>query len=362
MSTMKFFISYAHEDDETAQSIAKVCQQLAIPTWLDRKEVQWGGLISESIGRGMKDCTHLVLVLSPASLKSDWVPYEIGRATERGMTILPYLTHKSLDLPPYLGGADRLRIDNLEALRMQVEIFKASIEGLAKDLIQRLARVPAAIQDLPTTDNSKRALSYSANVVLSEQLQTLSEIERGVVAVRGPEMISVYGHFLDEVTHSFRALSCDDLKYWASDDSRDYLSHNARLLQKGRTVERIFVLPARQIPPDQTSAICNQIGLGVRVKIARYERCLEFINQRDLDFGLFDGFAVSFFRFSLGRMYTITTSDPDCRYYRSIYDKVTEVCEQVPGELGPEGRVFRTDRQVHDWLLAKGMSSRVATA
>lgn len=90
MSRMKFFVSYAHIDEEIAQSIFQVCQQLAIPAWLDKKELQWGGLISEGIGRGMKDCTHLVLVLSPASLKSDWVPYEIGRATERGMTILPY--------------------------------------------------------------------------------------------------------------------------------------------------------------------------------------------------------------------------------------------------------------------------------
>ena len=245
---------------------------------------------------------------------------------------------------------------------MQVEIFTASIEGLAKDLIQRLARVPAAIQDLLTTDNGKRALSHSVNVVLREQLQSLNSIERGEVAVRGPEMISVYGHFMDEVKGSFRALSCDDLEYWASDDSKDYLSHNARLLQKGRTVERIFVLPARQIPPNHASAICNQIGLGIRVKIARFERCREIINPRDLDFGLFDAFAVSFFRFSLGRMYTITTSETDRSYYRNIYDKVTEMCEQVPGKLGPGARVFETDREVHDWMHKKEMSSLLATA
>ncbi len=70
--------------------------------FLDRKDVEWGTDIPRRIADGLAQCDSLLVVVSPASLKSQWVPYEVGQATALGKTILPFLVHPSLDLPGYL--------------------------------------------------------------------------------------------------------------------------------------------------------------------------------------------------------------------------------------------------------------------
>ena len=84
MNGIKFFISYSHDDAETALKIQGECCRAQIDCFLDRKDISWGDSLSDVVGRGLGDCSHLLLVLSPASLKSNWVFYEVGRSYERG--------------------------------------------------------------------------------------------------------------------------------------------------------------------------------------------------------------------------------------------------------------------------------------
>jgi len=95
---VKLFISYSHQDKATAAAITKSCVTAGMPYFQDEKDVMWGDSISAAVARGLSDSTHLLVIVSPATVKSWWVPFEIGRAVERHMTILPYLTHPSLEL------------------------------------------------------------------------------------------------------------------------------------------------------------------------------------------------------------------------------------------------------------------------
>ena len=101
---IKIFISYSSEDKADAEKLAKILKEVGVDYFLDIKDVNWGDNIHVSIDNALSECTDLVVIISPASLQSQWVPYEIGSASALKKRILPYLTHPSLlhSLPSYL--------------------------------------------------------------------------------------------------------------------------------------------------------------------------------------------------------------------------------------------------------------------
>ncbi|MEM7429956.1 MAG: toll/interleukin-1 receptor domain-containing protein, partial [Pseudomonadota bacterium] len=98
----KIFISYSHEDSDEADAIVGIFEKLNIEYFRDKKDINFGGKIQEKVRTALHNCSAVLVTVSPASLKSSWVPYEIGQATALRKLILPYLTHPALDLPLYL--------------------------------------------------------------------------------------------------------------------------------------------------------------------------------------------------------------------------------------------------------------------
>jgi hypothetical protein len=100
----KAFISYSSIDDRWAKRIAGVLARLGVDHFLDRKDIRWGDKVVEAISESMRSSSDVVVVISPASLKSQWVAFEIGQAKALGKRLLPLLTHASLDVPDFLRG------------------------------------------------------------------------------------------------------------------------------------------------------------------------------------------------------------------------------------------------------------------
>ena len=80
---MPVFISYRHKDRDAALGVAAVMQQYGIKTYLDvlDPQSQTTDQITEVITARMKDCTHLIAVVSENTEGSWCVPFEIGEAT-----------------------------------------------------------------------------------------------------------------------------------------------------------------------------------------------------------------------------------------------------------------------------------------
>lgn len=108
------FISYAHEDSDLVDEICTRLSGEGFEFFRDTKSIGWGGRISRDVQRALEQSGGVVVVLSPASIKSQWVPYEVGYATALRKPILPYLTHPSLDIPDYL--SDLRYISTLDAV------------------------------------------------------------------------------------------------------------------------------------------------------------------------------------------------------------------------------------------------------
>jgi len=99
---VKVFISYSSVDKAMASQIQKELKGLGINTFLDEKEIGWGDRILERVAQGITDCTDIVVIISPASLKSQWVSFEVGHAMALGKKVLPFLAHPSIDPPDFL--------------------------------------------------------------------------------------------------------------------------------------------------------------------------------------------------------------------------------------------------------------------
>lgn len=96
------FISYSHTDAALADRIADILERLDVSYFRDIKDVEWGDNITASVKEGLSNASAVVVIISPGSLKSHWVSYEIGFATARGTRLLPFLTHPAIDPPGFI--------------------------------------------------------------------------------------------------------------------------------------------------------------------------------------------------------------------------------------------------------------------
>lgn len=119
------FISYSHVDSTIVDELATELQRLGVEYFLDRKDIEWGGRISETVSTGLRDSGAILVVVSPASLKSAWVPYEIGFGTALRLRVMPFLTHPSLELPGYI--SDLKHLSSISEVR---DFFETNIDDI----------------------------------------------------------------------------------------------------------------------------------------------------------------------------------------------------------------------------------------
>lgn len=76
------FISYSWNDKEFSVQLHDDLEKVGVNCWLDARQMKVGHNISDQIGRAIQAHDKLLLVLSKASVRSDWVQQEISKALE----------------------------------------------------------------------------------------------------------------------------------------------------------------------------------------------------------------------------------------------------------------------------------------
>jgi hypothetical protein len=89
----RVFLSHSGRDTWLASVIADRLKQIGCSVWIDEMSLTGG----QDILRGIKEAIHsadeAIVLVSPESLKSQWVSVEIGMAEVLGKRITPLLTH-----------------------------------------------------------------------------------------------------------------------------------------------------------------------------------------------------------------------------------------------------------------------------
>ena len=77
----KCFISYSSSDRPVAKGLADKLEGRKLDVWIDSLQIQPGdSLIQKIFEEGLKDCQIFVVLLSPNSVKSEWVKQELDVA------------------------------------------------------------------------------------------------------------------------------------------------------------------------------------------------------------------------------------------------------------------------------------------
>ena len=72
------FISYSHVDAGVADEICSLLDEAEVSYFRDVKNIDWGDGINEHLRAALLDSQSVLVIISPASLKSVWVPFEVG--------------------------------------------------------------------------------------------------------------------------------------------------------------------------------------------------------------------------------------------------------------------------------------------
>jgi TIR domain-containing protein len=83
----RIFISYSSRDADTADRLAKLCEQLGAETWIDRDDIKPGENWRNKLEEAVQSCdTFLILVSSAALSNSEWCSREWSAICERNWT------------------------------------------------------------------------------------------------------------------------------------------------------------------------------------------------------------------------------------------------------------------------------------
>ena len=77
------FISYSTKDQEFADRLYADLQNKGVRCWFAPHDMQGGKKIHEQIDEAIRVYQRLLLILSPASIESEWVKTEIAKARKR---------------------------------------------------------------------------------------------------------------------------------------------------------------------------------------------------------------------------------------------------------------------------------------
>lgn len=93
---MPIFISYSHKDKEFVDKFAMQLVQRNVNIWLDRWELSLGDSISDKIQEAADGASALLVILSNASVNSDWCKRELSAGLlreleEKRVVVMPIL-------------------------------------------------------------------------------------------------------------------------------------------------------------------------------------------------------------------------------------------------------------------------------
>ncbi len=194
---MRVFMSYAQIDEELAGAIAAGLDDLSITYVCDRKMPDWADDVPSVERNGLGAAAELLVILSPASVRSLWLPFEVGFASALCKTVLGFVCHPSLELPAFLQNA----------------YCAATLEDLQRFFVGETPVDRALAAASPTMAH----LCESAAMVAVDTMRLLLSVATprsyGIHIRRYPEHLAV-------VKRSFRVLAAEGAKDHLHDGTR----------------------------------------------------------------------------------------------------------------------------------------------
>jgi hypothetical protein len=170
------FFSYSREDSEFTLRLAEDLKAAGANVWLDQLDIAPGQRWDRSVEDALSNCPRLLVVLSPASIKSTNVMDEVSFALENQKTVIPVL---------YRDCAIPFRLRRIQYLDFRSD-YELGLKGLLKNLeVRQPVELPTpAPAPLPSTreprvlDAQRHERADDETALLAESRTNFLEEER----------------------------------------------------------------------------------------------------------------------------------------------------------------------------------------
>ena len=85
----KVFISYAREDSQVAQELRSSLADIEVSGWMDQVDIASGAAIAHQVKDAIREASAIVIFVSPRSVDSQWINFEVGAAMALNKRIIP---------------------------------------------------------------------------------------------------------------------------------------------------------------------------------------------------------------------------------------------------------------------------------
>lgn len=165
---MPVFISYSHQNKDFVDALATQLVKHRARVWLDRWELSVGDSLIERIQSAITEASALIVVLSKASVESEWCKKELSSGLlreleEKRVVVLPVLI-EDCDIPLFL--RDKLYADFRGSFD---DGLKVTLEAIAKVTSDTMGRVGSSTNHFDwSIDHGFEDGSYFLRVTLLE--------------------------------------------------------------------------------------------------------------------------------------------------------------------------------------------------
>jgi hypothetical protein len=98
------FISYSAKDTNIASELAEILQEHGLSYFMDSRSLSSGDEWTENIRHSLIQSKEVLILLTPHSIKSQWVMIEAGAAWVQGKRIVPCVSFVNIeDIPGPIG-------------------------------------------------------------------------------------------------------------------------------------------------------------------------------------------------------------------------------------------------------------------
>ena len=150
---MKVFISHSSKDKRFVRKLKEDLNENSISTWFDEDQLKVGDSLLEKLEDSIEDSTHFMIILSPHSVKSQWVKCELENAIEINQKIIP-IKYQDCKIPPELKKYLHLDLSN-EIVEIKGDIVEFTTSGYQKQLTKLIKDLRSSKYELTDSDRAK---------------------------------------------------------------------------------------------------------------------------------------------------------------------------------------------------------------
>jgi hypothetical protein len=177
------FLSHSHKDNKFTKRLAADLQNNGIKVWHDLAEMKIGDSLISKIYSAIDDMQYLAVILSRASVASEWVKKEVAIAMEseiRGkkVKVLPLLI-ENCEIPPFL--RDKLYADFRDRKNYK-KVLNNLIDRIKLDESQKYGANLLLENSVLDWRNHRILIDWERLKILANSELVLTELESEVIA------------------------------------------------------------------------------------------------------------------------------------------------------------------------------------